>query len=258
MPTIVPIHPEGPRYTAPILFLPGLWVRPDVWRNAAGFLGHRGWRGEIVDLTPVAGGIAARAQAVARHVRTLEAPPVLVGIDAGAALALAVAREVAPRALVLVSPLVAGAATTHAFVWSWRLVWSLVRGGALDRPQGPLADALYAELPEGLRTPAVAEPARFVADLARGSGERLSAACPTLVLRGDADPLVPDAEASALASALGADVEVLPGAGHWLVAEPRWQSCVRVVHRWLVRRLGETLLELYAEAMAERDEADGD
>jgi hypothetical protein len=31
-----------------------------------------------------------------------------------------------------------------------------------------------------------------------------------------------------------------------------------VVHRWLVRRLGEPLLDLYAETMAERDAADVD
>jgi hypothetical protein len=30
------------------------------------------------------------------------------------------------------------------------------------------------------------------------------------------------------------------------------------MHRWLVRRLGEPLLELYAEMMAERDAAETD
>jgi hypothetical protein len=35
-----------------------------------------------------------------------------------------------------------------------------------------------------------------------------------------------------------------------------WQEAVPRVHRWLVRRLGEANLELYAEAMADRDEVD--
>jgi hypothetical protein len=33
-----------------------------------------------------------------------------------------------------------------------------------------------------------------------------------------------------------------------------WQAHAGAVHRWLVRRLGDTVLELYAEAMAERDD----
>jgi pimeloyl-ACP methyl ester carboxylesterase len=250
--TISPVHPEGPRYTAPILFLPGLWVAPDLWRTAAGFLGHRGWRGEIVNARAVDGGVAARARTIVEHVRTLEAPPVLIAIDAGAGLALAVARAVPTRALVLVSPLVPGAPATHALAWSWRLVWALVRRGVVEPPASPLATALYAELPDGLRRALAAEPARLVADLVRGPAPQ-PAPCPTLVVRGEADPLVPASEASALGDALGADVETLPGARHWLVVGPAWRACVQVVHRWLVKTLGEQLLELYAETMAERD-----
>jgi hypothetical protein len=39
--------------------------------------------------------------------------------------------------------------------------------------------------------------------------------------------------------------------------ESGWQGTVDLLHRWLVRRLGEPLLEFHAEAMAERD-AGGD
>jgi len=46
---------------------------------------------------------------------------------------------------------------------------------------------------------------------------------------------------------------VLPGAAHWPLVESRWQQTVDLLHRWLVRQLGEALLELHAEAMAERD-----
>ena len=36
-------------------------------------------------------------------------------------------------------------------------------------------------------------------------------------------------------------------------ADERFQATGGLIHRWLVRRLGESLLEYYAEAMAERD-----
>src|SRR5439155_769830 len=71
---------------------------------------------------------------------------------------------------------------------------------------------------------------------------------------GDRDPFLPAPAAAALARTIGAQHEALDGAGHWLLAGPAWQRCVGLVHRWLVQRLGEPLLERYAEATAERDE----
>jgi hypothetical protein len=61
-----------------------------------------------------------------------------------------------------------------------------------------------------------------------------------------------------LAGTVAAEVHVLESAGHWPFAGPCWQNAVALVHRWLVQRLGEPLLELYAETMAERDAEDED
>src|SRR5437867_3185341 len=75
-----------------------------------------------------------------------------------------------------------------------------------------------------------------------------------LVVAGDRDPLLPPPAAAAFARALGAEHQSLDGAGHWLLAGPTWQRSVGLVHRWIVQRLGEPLLERYAEAMADREE----
>jgi pimeloyl-ACP methyl ester carboxylesterase len=253
MPLATAVHPEGPRYGAPIVYLSGLWAAPTVWRHAAGYLAHRGWAGRVVDTRDVSGGIAKRGQAVADDVRTLPAAPVLVGHDAGALVALAVASDVTVRALVLLSPLVPGAPGTHALTWSRSLAWSLLRGRRIAPPSGPAGVAFL----RGVATDIVSadEDPHLLAELARRSRIRRPARMPpTLVLWGDADPLVSGDDVSRLSSELGAELHAIAGHGHWLVRPPAWQDCVDRVHRWLVHRLGEDVLELYAEAMADRDD----
>jgi pimeloyl-ACP methyl ester carboxylesterase len=87
----------------------------------------------------------------------------------------------------------------------------------------------------------------------------LPAGVPVLVVSGEDDRTLTPRDAGALARTLGADQRLVPGAGHWPLAGPRWQDTVALVHRWVVQRLGEPLLDLYAEALAEREgEDDGD
>jgi len=251
------IHPEGPRYGASLVFLPGLWVGSDVWRGPATFFGHRGWQGTLVDLRGVPGGIAARGRAVAEIVSRIPGRVVLAGHDAGALVALAAAGHESVAALVLVSPLVAGSAATHTLTWSWGLVWAAMRRRLVAPPRGPLADAAFADLPETFRRTLASDDAATVAEIGRRDRlERPATLPPTLILHGDADPLLRPHDARRLAEDLGADARELSGAGHWPIAGPAWQTCVRQAHRWLVQRLGEGLLELYPEAMAERDDAD--
>jgi pimeloyl-ACP methyl ester carboxylesterase len=255
MATATAIHPEGPRYAAPIVYLSGLWVAPRIWRHAAGYLAHRGWEGRLVDTRDVGGGIAKRGQAVADDARTLSSPPVLVGHDAGALVALAAAAEVPVRALVLVSPLVPGAPGTHALTWSRGLPWALLRGRALGPPAGAAGAAFLRDVAPDAWSVSPGEDPRMLAELARRSRIRRPATMPpTLVLRGEADRLVSRDDVSRLASDLGAELDEIAGHGHWLLVPPAWQACVHRIHRWLVQRLGEDLLELYAEAMADRDD----
>jgi hypothetical protein len=80
----------------------------------------------------------------------------------------------------------------------------------------------------------------------------------SLVVAGERDPLLPPVAAALFARTVGADHETIPGGGHWLLGGPTWLRVVDVLHRWIVRRLGEPLLEFYPEAMADRDEAEDD
>jgi len=248
-----PVHPEGPRYAAPIAYFSGVWMGSQVWRQAASYLAHRGWAGTLLDTRAVAGGIAARAAAAAEHLRALPAAPVLVGHDAGALVALAAAALIDVPALVLVSPLSPGAPGTHAIAWSPGLVWSLIRRRSVPPPKGSHAEAFFAGLlPEARRT-AGSEHPRLLAELARRTRiRRPTAMPPTLVLRGGADPVLSRDDARRVASDLGAELHEIAEQGHWPLASPAWQECVHRMHRWLVQRLGAPNLELYAEAMADR------
>ncbi len=255
--TATPVHPEGPRYAASVVYLSGLWVPPTVWRPVATYLAHRGWAGRLLDLRAVSGGIDARADAVATDVAKRAAPPVVVAHDAGATVALAVAARVSVRALVLASPLVPGAPGTHAVTWSRALPWALVRRRPVPPPGGTTGEIYTAGLAPEVRDAMAAEDPRMLSALARrGAIGRPARRPPALVLRGAADPVVSDADVRRLAHALDAETSELPEHGHWLLAAPAWQECVHRVHRWLVQRLGEDNLELYAEAMADRDDAD--
>jgi len=258
MVTTTPVHPEGPRYGAPIVYVPGVWLGPQVWQPAASYLGHRGWAGMLVDARAVPGGIDARAAAVSAHLAALPAAPVLIGHDAGALVALAMATRMDVRAMVLLAPLCPGAPATHALTWSGGLVWSLLRRRPVAPPAGPVGDAFFADLPAALRRTIGNEDPRLLAQLARRSAiVRPVRMPPTLVLHGGADPILPRDEALRFARDVGAESLELPGRGHWLLAAGAWQDCGDRVHRWLVQRLGETILELYAEAMADRED-DGD
>jgi pimeloyl-ACP methyl ester carboxylesterase len=255
MVTSTPVHPEGPRYGASIAYLSGLWTGPLVWRAAAQYLAHRGWAGLLVDASGVAGGMAARATAVVEYLRKLPAMPVLVGHDAGALVALAAAARTEVPAVVLVSPLRPGAPGTHALAWSRGLPWALVRRRPVSPPEGVTGRAFLADRPPDAG--ATPEDPRFLSELARRMPvPRPAPMPPALMLHGARDPFLSSDEARKLTADLGAELIELDGLGHWLPAAAAWQRVGDRVHRWLVQRLGETNLELYAEAMADREDDD--
>jgi acetyl esterase/lipase len=155
-------------------------------------------------------------------------------------------------AVVLVSPLRRGAPGTHALAWSRGLPWALVRRRQVDPPDGATGRALLADRPRDV----VARPEdpRLLSELARRTPvARPTPVPPALLLHGSRDPFLSSDEARAFATDLGADLVELEGRGHWLPAAAVWQRAGDRVHRWLVQRLGETNLELYPEAMADRD-----
>jgi pimeloyl-ACP methyl ester carboxylesterase len=248
------VPPEGARYAAPVVCVPGLWAGRDVWRRCATYLAHRGWECRVVDLRG-AGALRRRAAELTAYLATLSAPAVVVGHDLGAVVATEAARGGGAAAVVMLAPLHAGAA-------SRRLATGLRRsvGVALGRslaPPGPDGIALLASGLDGGERAAVAarlapDDGAALRDLLRRRLVPVRSAVPTLLVAGADDPLLPPPAAASLGAALGAVVRVVEG-GHWLLGGAAWQHTADVVHRWLVQRLGEPLLEIYAETMAERD-----
>jgi pimeloyl-ACP methyl ester carboxylesterase len=251
----IPIRAESGRYATPLLLLPDLWAGPESWSTMAGFLGHRGWEGDSLDLRTVPGGVDARVAAVAAHVARLPSAPVLIGHGAGALVAAGVASARLPPALVLVAPSLAGSDGVRRLAWRWDAALDLVLGRPCRPPTGTVAAGVFGELPDRIVPTLGVDDREAVLDVVRGRTTLPGALpVPCLVLAGQRDPVCPPDGAIALAERLAADVEIVPDAGHWLIAGAQWMTTANVLHRWLVRRLGAGLLELYAEAMAERDD----
>jgi pimeloyl-ACP methyl ester carboxylesterase len=244
---VIAVRPEGPRYGAPLLFLPGLWATPDVWRRAAGLLAHRGWEGWIVDPSGV-GGATARAAAVAAVTGDLGRPPVIVASDGAGLVAAELARRMPVAGVVWIAPVLPGGVVVRRAISPWRVLAGLLLARRIERPAAWLAEAEAAVWRRD------ADDAAVVIDMVRGRIALGPLGVPTLLAAGDQDPRSGARERAALATALGADVFVLPEAGSVPLAVGAWQSHTGAVHRWLVQRLGDGVLELYAEAMAERDE----
>ena len=244
---MTPVHPEGPRYAAPLVFVPGLWCGPKSWRGPAGALAHRGWQGWLA-ARGGEGGVAARARELASAVAVLEQPPVLIGHDGGGLVALAAAQTIPVSAVVWVAPIVPGDRTLRRLVSPWHVLRALVSGAPVPRP------AAWDPATPGSEA---SEAAAVVVDVVRARVRPVMPRAPLLLLAGDADPRLHAAAHRALATALAADTCVVAGAGSSPFASPAWQEVVDRLHRWLVQRLGAGMLELYEEAMAERDADDG-
>lgn len=244
---VLPIRAESGRYAASLVLIPDLWADPETWSALSAFLGHRGWEGAIVGLRGLDGGIAARARAVAEYAAKQPAAPVLIGHGAGAIVALEAARLRPPLATALVAPLTAGSTPVRRLGWRLSTVTDLLRGGPCRPPlDAGLSARVAAMLGPDDRT--------AVLDVLRGRGVAPPVpGPPALVLAASNDPLAPPETTRPLATALGAEHQVIPASGHWLITDGPWQTTGGALHRWLVQRLGEGLLELYAEAMAERD-----
>jgi len=234
------VHPEGPRYRAALLFLPGLWSGPGIWKAAASFLAHRGWEGYLLAPGPV-GAVVAFAAALERSV-------VFVGHDGGGVVALQAAARVQAAAVVWAAPLVPGGRAVRSAVSPWRVLSALVLGSEVPRP-----DAWMRHVPPS-GWAVDEEPARPVVDVVRGRVPVTPAGVPTALVFGDDDALCGDEDRTWLMRRLGADAIAAPGPGRAPFAGPQWRNATGLLHRWLVQRLGENLLELYEEAMADRDQ----
>jgi hypothetical protein len=67
---------------------------------------------------------------------------------------------------------------------------------------------------------------------------------PRLLIAGGDDPCCSAAEAQSLAARAGAEISLHPRLRHDLPYGASWQSIAGELHRWLVRRLGESVVLL--------------
>ena len=241
---------EGQKFTAPILCVHGLWSTEVIWRAFSGFLTHRGWETIAIRLR---GRDGTEPDTVEQHVddlrsaiRSRPAPPVILGHDLGALLALRVAESAA--AVVAIAPLVPppiGNLEVLKNAGGWLERW---RGGPLSRPRGRRLDAAYSA-----GDPATRESVTMLADLREYDRKltRPARPLPILVVAGALDPVTPPDAARRLAEQTGAELELIETAGHALLSEPGWEERVSRIHRWLIRHLGVDLLALYEESLEE-------
>jgi len=247
------VPPEGGRYATSLVLVAGLWTPAAALRGMASFLGHRGWEGRIPELVGEHD-LRTRAAAVVTAARALPSPPVLIAHGAGAVVALEAAQTLPVAALALLLPQVPGSGEAQALTRRWDALLALLLGRPVPPPAGEAAASVYGPTsPPAL----VADARAAILDVVRGRAPlRPVAGVPTLVVSSSEDPLLQPESAVRLAEALSATHKTLDG-GHWTITGPHWREAVTVLHRWLVQTLGEPLLELYEEAMADRgDEPD--
>jgi len=184
-------------------------------------------------------------------------PVVLIAHDAAAVVASHVARRTRMvAAVVLVAPLDPACSAVRQLTRRWDVVVGLLRGSLLRPPAGSVATRCYGPVAERIPAGLVPEHPRAVLDVVRKRLLLEAAPVPAAILSGADDPLLPDPPG--LAQRLGAEWFGLGAQGHWPLVGTAAEETAAVVHRWLVRRLGEPLLELHAEAMAARDAEEED
>lgn len=255
--------PERNKFTAPLLFLHGLWSGGWIWQDMAGALSQRGWECWAVDLRgrpgsqPVAtiGRIAVEdymedVRLAAPH---LWASPIVCGHDLGALLALLTAAQVRPRAVICLAPLLPqtwGAnGRPPAPLVRLSAVPALLWGRALRPPRLAMArDFLFNTLAPAAQVQLYArlqpDSGRVARTITHGDVPfpNIETSCPVLIMSGGADRMSPPAAARWLAERLSAEYRDYPGQGHWLLAGAQGTKITGDLHRWLIRTLGEALL----------------
>jgi hypothetical protein len=256
----IPVPCEAARYGAPVLYLPDLWLDAAIWRPWSTFLGHRGWEGWLVPLRGVEGGILSRVSAVTDFARTLAGPPVLLGEGAGAVVAALVAGQIPVTAVILLAPLVPGESRLSPLLLRRDAWWPLLAGGRVPPPPpgmvAPFLGGGGPTPPPSLLQGLGPEPAPVLLDLARGRVTVEPVFARSLVVAASGDVFTPPSVAQRWAEGLGAEFECLPDLPRRFSAHASWQAIAGGVHRWLVRGLDTTMLEFYAEAMADRGDAE--
>ena len=188
---------------------------------------------------------------LAEVISSFSFPPVVLAMDLGALMALKVGEKSQPSALILVSPapprnLMDVRSRPQRLLWlKYRLLIFLHRPFRIDDKdfRAYFLTPLTEDLQGALSRQTVPESSALVREflLPRVNLKSGPPSCPTLVLGGHDDRITPAATSKRLAEWLGADFKEYPGQGHWLI-ERDGERIVRDIHRWIIQKLGETIL----------------
>jgi pimeloyl-ACP methyl ester carboxylesterase len=184
-------------------------------------------------------------------IRSFSTPPTLVAMDLGALMALKALEESEASTLILVSPsppanLETAQSRRLRLLWlKYRLLVLLRRPCRIDEKD--FRANFLAPLPEHLQSTicqqTVPEPSALVREflVPRVSLKPGPLPCPLLVVGGSDDAITPPATNNAIARHLGGEFREYRDQGHWLI-EYDGENIVRDIHRWIIRKLGESIL----------------
>jgi pimeloyl-ACP methyl ester carboxylesterase len=241
-----------------------MWATPSVWDDWQGWFTARGWRCIIPALRhhdvdpseapdPRLGGVSIEEYVadLEGEIRRLPEPPVIMGHSLGGLIAQKlIARGLARRA-VLLTP----AAPAGIMALRWSVVRSFLsyflRPGFWKRPHratfGEMAYSTFhlldAEEQRRVYSTLVHESGRVIFETGLWPLDRRRAAavpagplpCPTLVVAGGRDRIVPASVVRKTASRYGDSVDYLelPDHAHWVLGEEGWEEICEQVAAWL-------------------------
>lgn len=254
--------PEKSKFKSVLVLVHGLWCDSSCWQPWATHFANLGWDCWAINLRgrlgPRARDVLSRVtfgqcvEDLSRVIRTAPFPPVVLGHSFGGLIAQKVAEEGGLSALVLllsVPPADIQAEPTRRFrLLRLKYLPLLWLGRPFRMEEKDFGRSWLASVPAHLRAEiyqrAVPESGRLARAFFRRSVgiESRRIACPVLVIAGDADQVVEVAAQRTLAERLRADFQAYPDHGHAIMQEPGSEKVVGDIHRWLVQRLGETIL----------------
>lgn len=236
----------------PILFIHGTAGKPahfDSWRRHFERAGHRAAAPSLPGHLPDDPAALDRltlddfVATCAEVASGFGAPPVIIGYSIGGVIGQVIASSAECAGLVLVSSPPAG-----AYMPRWPLVidgapclWPVLRGRAF-RPSAKVLRALL------LHDLAPAEQDEMVGDFGHESGRAIRSLalgqvrvrptdirCPVMLVHGARDRVVPLATATGFARRLAAEFVMVPGRGHWLLADSLADTILPYVADWIGR-----------------------
>ncbi len=178
------------------------------------------------------------------------APPVVVAHDVGALVALATVHVKRMFALILAAPTVpqnaqvARSRTLRLLRLKYLPLMILARP---FRPEAKDLRKILVPLPDATRarisSEMVPESPHMAAALfsCRVQIDPKEVKCPTLIVAGRQDSIVPPASSRRFARWLGSEYREYAEQGHWII-EQDGEPLVKEIHRWVVQKLGEDIL----------------